>query len=73
MKLATALLAIIVLLSPATGTNSQTPVAGLQTKPIGVGDAVPNFTLADQDGHKVTLSDARNKTPVVLIFYRGYW
>jgi peroxiredoxin len=41
--------------------------------PVAVGDVAPDFTLEDQNGHKVTLSDARSKSPVVLVFYRGYW
>ncbi len=73
MKLATALFQLIVLLSVATAANSQVPTAGLQSRPIGLGDVAPDFTLADQDGDKITLSEARGKTPVVLVFYRGYW
>ncbi len=41
--------------------------------PVGVGDVAPDFTLEDQQGQKVKLSEARGKTPVVLVFYRGYW
>ncbi len=40
---------------------------------IKVGEEAPNFTLEDQDGKPVTLSDYRNKKSVVLVFYRGYW
>lgn len=40
---------------------------------VAVGEVAPDFTLQDQSGHKVTLSDARGKSPVVLVFYRGYW
>lgn len=40
---------------------------------IGVGDVAPEFTLEDQDSHRVSLSDARGKSPIVLVFYRGYW
>ena len=36
------------------------------------GKAVPDFTLKDQDGHDFTLSSLRG-SPVLLIFYRGYW
>lgn len=42
-------------------------------KPLDVGIAAPDFTLTDQHGRKVTLSDSKNKSPVVLVFYRGYW
>ena len=41
--------------------------------PVAVGEIAPDFTLEDQNGSKVTLSEARGKSPVVLVFYRGYW
>ena len=44
-----------------------------RTSPVGVGDAAPDFTLQDQNGHPVTLSASRGQRPVVLVFYRGYW
>ena len=34
-----------------------------------VGDAAPDFTLKDQDGSDVTLSEQVGDTPVVLVFY----
>jgi len=34
-----------------------------------VGDKAPDFTLLDQDGAKVRLSDYRDKKNVVLAFY----
>jgi hypothetical protein len=37
---------------------------------IGV---APDFTLADHRGQKTTLFSLRDQSPVVLIFYRGYW
>ncbi len=40
---------------------------------IKIGEAAPDFTLEDQDGKPVTLSDYRGKKTVVLVFYRGYW
>ena len=51
--------------APRTNTQRNSPVA--------VGDNAPDFTLEDQNGNKVTLSDSRNKNPVVLVFYRAYW
>ncbi|MNC87170.1 AhpC/TSA family protein [compost metagenome] len=42
-------------------------------KPVGIGEAAPDFTLVDQDGRKHSLAAERGKRPVVLIFYRGYW
>ena len=35
---------------------------------LEVGDVAPDFTLPDQNGESVTLSDLRGKT-VVLFFY----
>lgn len=40
---------------------------------VKVGDAAPDFTIEDQDGKPVTLSDYRGQKTVVLVFYRGYW
>ncbi len=34
-----------------------------------IGDAAPDFTLANQYGESVTLSDFAGKKPVVLVFY----
>ncbi len=42
-----------------------------KTEPLKVGEVAPDFSLFDQNGKKVTLSEAKN--PVVLVFYRGYW
>jgi cytochrome oxidase Cu insertion factor (SCO1/SenC/PrrC family) len=40
---------------------------------VKIGDAAPDFTLEDQDGKPVTLSDYRGQKTVALVFYRGYW
>jgi peroxiredoxin len=45
----------------------------MRSTQIKVGDLAPVFTLEDQNRNKVALSDARGKSPVVLVFYRGYW
>ncbi len=73
MLVLTALFQTIVLISAAMAANSQSPTSTARSTPAGVGDMAPDFTLEDQIGHKVTLSDARGKSPVVLVFYRGYW
>lgn len=44
-----------------------------RSTPVAAGDIAPDFTLADQDGGKHTLSAERGKRPVVLVFYRGHW
>lgn len=40
---------------------------------IKIGEAAPDFTLEDQDGKPISLSDYNGKKTVVLVFYRGYW
>ena len=42
-------------------------------KPVGVGEAAPDFTLVDHNGQKRSLAAERGKRPVVLVFYRGHW
>lgn len=34
-----------------------------------IGDTAPDFTLTDDNGHKVTLSDFRGSKPVLIYFY----
>lgn len=65
--LAVAFLLIVV------SVNATTVLAQTGAKPKGVGDTAPDFTLVDHHGKKVTLSDSKGKSPVVLVFYRGYW
>jgi len=38
-----------------------------------VGERAPDFTLPNQRGEMVTLSDRLSRGPVVLNFYRGVW
>ncbi len=38
-----------------------------------IGEKAPNFSLPDQDGKQVALSDLVSPNGAVLIFYRGYW
>ena len=73
MKAMTAFFQIMVLLLFAMAASLQTPTTPPRTSPIGVGDRAPDFTLEDQNRSKVTLSEALGKSPVVLVFYRGYW
>ena len=38
-----------------------------------VGEKAPEFTLSDQNGKQVSLSDLLSPKGAVLIFYRGFW
>ena len=40
---------------------------------LRVGEAAPDFTLLDAAGQPVSLASFRDRTPVVLVFYRGAW
>lgn len=62
-----------VLFFVAMSANPGLPISAQRTTPVKVGDTAPDFTLEDQNGQKVTLSESRSKSPVVLVFYRGYW
>lgn len=64
---------IIVLLVLTMAVSAQSTAERARDTPIGTGAVAPDFTLEDQSGRKVTLSDARGANPVVLVFYRGYW
>lgn len=44
-----------------------------RTAAIKIGDIAPDFTLSDNSGKQVTLSEAVKTAPVVLVFYRGSW
>ena len=73
MKALSAFFQIIVLLSAAISANLHTPIHGERNAPVAVGEVAPDFTLEDQNHNRLTLSNARGRTPVVLVFYRGYW
>ena len=64
-------LLLLIALSVTAFPRSQDPT--VRSSPIAVGDIAPDFTLVDENNKKVTLSDARGKSPIVLVFYRGYW
>ena len=40
---------------------------------LRVGEPAPDFTLPDATGAVVSLASFRERGPVVLVFYRGYW
>jgi peroxiredoxin len=50
---------------------AQLPATDLER--VVAGKEAPDFTLEDQAGKPITLSEYRGKKSVVLVFYRGYW
>ena len=50
-------------------------LARVPSSPVAlrVGEPAPDFTLPDAAGAAVSLASFRGRTPVVLVFYRGYW
>lgn len=54
------------------------PVDGLGLVPtdlerVTVGSLAPDFSLEDEKGNSITLSQFRGEKNVVLVFYRGHW
>ena len=59
-------LLVLASLTPSFAAGKSEPAP--QPK-IKVGDMAPDFTLEDQNGHKVSLHDFRGKKNVALAFY----
>lgn len=47
--------------------------SGISDHSLKAGDTVPNFTLPDAHGDRVSFVDTLDHGPVVLSFYRGGW
>jgi cytochrome oxidase Cu insertion factor (SCO1/SenC/PrrC family) len=73
VKVLTVLFQTMVLMSMAMSASLHLPSNTQRSTPVRVGDTAPDFTLEDQNGQRVILSESRGKSPVVLVFYRGYW
>jgi cytochrome oxidase Cu insertion factor (SCO1/SenC/PrrC family) len=72
MKNAILLLCMIVLAVPGAGTLWAQTAKKAPPPPepkVKVGDMAPDFTLRDQTGKQVKLSDFRGKKSVALAFY----
>jgi hypothetical protein len=63
----TALISLILLIACAA-SSAQVPRTTLK-----VGDKAPDFALPNGDGKLVLLSEYTTRSPVVLVFYRGFW
>jgi len=49
------------------------PAASPSTTGLKIGAKAPDFALPNGDGKLVVLSEYTQRSPVVLIFYRGFW
>ena len=49
------------------------PAATVSGTTLKVGAKAPDFALPNGDGKLVVLSEYVQKSPVVLVFYRGFW
>ena len=74
---------LITLALVAFGQSGQSPLAPPKSMTIGappgtsvklkLGDKAPDFALPNGDGKLVVLSEYTQRSPVVLVFYRGFW
>ncbi len=61
-------------LSAAPASEPTLPAATpVPSKPLGVGDPLPDGTVRTPGGNPVSLLDVTAGRPVVLVFYRGGW
>ena len=73
MSVLTIVFQITLLMSLAMSASLDSRINIQRGTAVAVGEVAPDFTLEDQNGRKVSLSDARGKSAAVLVFYRGYW
>jgi hypothetical protein len=80
MKALIGSLVLILSAVAAHGQSAQSPLAPPKTPPAGArgtslkpGDKAPDFALPNGDGKLVVLSEYTQRSPVVLVFYRGFW
>jgi cytochrome oxidase Cu insertion factor (SCO1/SenC/PrrC family) len=59
--------------APLLGPMDGAGLAPTDLERIKVGARAPDFTLEDENGTPVTLSQFREKQVVILVFYRGHW
>jgi len=74
------LLSALVILIASAAAAPQSPLAppkmpapAPSSARLKVGDKAPDFGLPNGDGKLVSLSEYTARTPVVIVFYRGFW
>ena len=69
MKKLTPLISFLLMLSSLAFAQAET----VYPEGLKVGDIAPDFSAKDQDGKTISLKQALQKGPVVMLFYRGQW
>jgi len=71
---------LIVLCITANAQSGQSPLAppkvpapSTSGTSLKLGAKAPDFALPSGDGKLVVLSEYTQRSPVVLVFYRGFW
>ena len=59
--------------SPLTPPVLPKATEAAKSTTLKLGDKAPDFALPNGDGKLVVLSEYTQRSPVVLVFYRGYW
>lgn len=59
--------------SPLVPPKLPPPAAPGTVTKLKPGDKAPDFALPNGDGKLVILSEYTQRSPVVLVFYRGFW
>jgi cytochrome oxidase Cu insertion factor (SCO1/SenC/PrrC family) len=67
------LTALMTLLLTTLVFSQVKPVEISKKNALKVGEIAPDFSLKDQNGTIVKLSKVAKKSPVILVFYRGFW
>ncbi len=80
MKALLTTLILVVSCISVSAQNGQSPLAPPKVPAVNVsgtslkvGTKVPDFALPNGDGKLVILSEYTQRSPVVLVFYRGFW
>ncbi len=63
---------VVLACGPADAVDSG-DLASTDLERVHVGSVAPDFTLEDEKGNEMTLSQLRDQKSVVLVFYRGHW
>ncbi len=59
--------------SPLAPPVPPKPTDTPKTTTLKVGDKAPDFALPNGDGKLILLSEYTQRSPGVLVVYRGYW